>query len=53
MEKIAILYYLWLVGKTIKIANLAGPGNYKVDSVTTSKSMEEETLLIVLKRTAK
>ena len=53
MEKIAILYYLWLVGKTIKIASLAGPGSYTVENVTATRNMDEETLIITLKKKVK
>lgn len=53
MEKIIKVYYQWLVGKTIKIASLAGPGNYKVENVATIMNLDEETLIITLKRLVK
>lgn len=50
MGKIIILFYLWLVGKTIKIANLAGPNKYIVDKVTVSRDLGTELVIITLKR---
>jgi len=48
-----VLFYLWLVGKTIKISSLAGPGNYEVQEVVVDRSLDDEFLTITLKRKIK